>query len=709
MSTTIEKNASTSPYVYIRQVSTNSLIEYSTDNSIWSAIIFPVTIKNTNPSSSSILTVRFETDLFISSNKYFAVRSDYITIDGNNKKVTFNNVSNYKGLIENGTPVSYGYNNINVKNIYTKDAGSSTLVNGGGWICQSNFGKHSLNNKIENCSNECPVNNDNCGGICGGMAGVNMGSVSLTNCYNTGIVSGVSAGGICGQQAGINNGNVSLNNCYNTGIVSGGSAGGICGNMACINNGAVSLTNCYNTGSISGSDAGGLCGTGCGNNGAVSLTNCYNTGIVSGVSAGGICGQQAGINNGNVSLNNCYNTGIVSGGSAGGICGNMACINNGAVSLTNCYNTGSISGSDAGGLCGTLAGLNGGTCSLTNCYTLYGLLARSIQPGFSSSKCYLASGSWSDINANAALVDGVPTLGNIFGLTWVSVSPGTPYLLKSYNKEVYSINSVVASESPFISESGLFQSPFKYEMLGVNDNNSISSSDFTIDENSGVITFGSTITTGIYKIDVFVYNNSNEINGVKIYDGYNFNSLTVDAEVVPLSNICFLGNTLITTDQGECRIDEIDVKYHTLDGKSILKITKSLSVDNYLVRFGKGSLGLNVPSRCTLMTPNHSLLYNGELIEARNFLNGFDNVSKLSYRGEIVYNVLMNVAGTMKVNNLICETLNPCNGMARLLVYLDRLNLSDRNDLLLCYNDYFKVNKCFPKSLCYKKGRHFLR
>ena len=200
-----------------------------------------------------------------------------------------------------------------------------------------------------------------------------------------------------------------------------------------------------------------------------------------------------------------------------------------------------------------------------------------------------------------------------------------------------------------------------------------------------------------------------EINGVKIYDGYNFNSLTVDAEVVPLSNICFLGNTLITTDQGECRIDEIDVKYHTLDGKSILKITKSLSVDNYLVRFGKGSLGLNVPSRCTLMTPNHSLLYNGELIEARNFLNGFDNVSKLSYRGEIVYNVLMNVAGTMKVNNLICETLNPCNGMARLLVYLDRLNLSDRNDLLLCYNDYFKVNKCFPKSLCYKKGRHFLR
>ena len=37
----------------IRQVSTNSLIEYSTDNSSWSPIIFPVTIINTNGGNGS--------------------------------------------------------------------------------------------------------------------------------------------------------------------------------------------------------------------------------------------------------------------------------------------------------------------------------------------------------------------------------------------------------------------------------------------------------------------------------------------------------------------------------------------------------------------------------------------------------------------------------------------------------------------------------
>ena len=183
-------------------------------------------------------------------------------------------------------------------------------------------------------------------------------------------------------------------------------------------------------------------------------------------------------------------------------------------------------------------------------------------------------------------------------------------------------------------------------------------------------------------------------------------SFTVDVLNYIESNICFPAGTLITTDQGECRIDEIDVKYHTLDGKPILKITQTRSVDNHLVSFGKDSLGLNIPSRCTVMTKGHSLLYNGELIQARNFLNVFDNVSEVPYNNEIVYNVLMESAGRMKVNNLICETLNPRHFMGKLLVYLDGLNKSERNDLLLCYNDYLKVNKCLPNALYYENGRH---
>ena len=78
----------------------------------------------------------------------------------------------------------------------------------------------------------------------------------------------------------------------------------------------------------------------------------------------------------------------------------------------------------------------------------------------------------------------------------------------------------------------------------------------------------------------------------------------------------------------------------------------------------------------------------------------------MPYNNEILYNVLMENAGTMKVNNLICETLNPRHGMAQLLVYLDSLNKSERNDLLLCYKDYLKVNGSFPEVLYYDNGRH---
>ena len=404
------------------------------------------------------------------------------------------------------------------------------------------------------------------------------------------------------------------------------------------------------------------------------------------------------------------NTGAVSGNNSGGICGQYAGSGDGSCSLTNCYNTGAVSGFNSGGICGLSAGSSNGKCSLTNCYTLYNLLstttvATSGTTGFFTVNCYNASGNWSDSDAIAdGKLTGVPISGNNFGATWVSVSPGTPYLLKSFNNEIYSNKTITNVQKPYTSPVGLFPSPYKYKIIDVNSSNVIDSN-IIINESTGAITFGSSIIDGTYIVNVFVYN-GNLISAPGSISGYNFNYLSVGVMDVLISSICFLGDTLITTDQGECRIDEIDVTYHTLDGNPILKITQTRSIDNHLVSFGKDSLGLNIPSRCTVMTKGHSLLYNGELTQARNFLNVFDNVSELPYNNEIVYNVLMENAGTMKVNNLICETLNPRHGMAQLLIYSDGLNESDRNDLLLCYNDYLKVNKCLPNALYYENGRH---
>jgi hypothetical protein len=626
MSTTeISRDVSTTPIVYIKQDS-DGIFHYSNDNSLWTKIEntkLRLLIINT-PLSTSVLTVRFETDLTITTNNnlWFDIGSDNITIDGNFKNVTITDVTGYSGLIQNGTSGINGKDNITVKNINTHSSGSSALTNGGGWICRSYFGKGPLTNTIESCSNAGAISGANSGGICGQYAGSGSGTCSLTNCYNTGVVSGDYAGGICGYGAGVGSGNCTLTNCYNTGAVSSTSSGGICGSNA-------------------------------GTSGNCTLTNCYNTGAVSGISTGGICGPNAG---------------------------------------------------------------NYGTCSLTNCYTLYTPLstttvATSGTTGFFTVNCYNANGTWSDSDANGnGKLSGVPISGYNFGSVWVSVSPGTPYFLASFNKEIYSNKTITNVQKPYTSSVGLFPSPYKYKIIDVNSINVIDSN-ISINDSTGAITFGSSITDGTYIVNVFVYN-GNLSSAPGSISGYNFNYLSVGvmdvpiSPVLPISSICFLGDTLITTDQGECRIDEIDVTYHTLDGNPILKITQTRSIDNHLVSFGKDSLGLNIPSRCTVMTKGHSLLYNGVLTQARNFLNVFDNVCEVPYNNEIVYNVLMDSAGTMKVNNLICETLNPRHFMGNLLIYLDGLNESERNDLLLCYNDYLKVNKCLPNALYYENGRH---
>ena len=167
--TTISRDASTTPIVYIMQDSAG-IFKYSNDNLSWTNIsVFPLLIQNT--SLTIVLTVRFETDLTITDTKYFEIGSGNITIDGNFKNVTINAVAGYTGLIRNGTSLSNGKDNITVKNINTHSSGGSTLAANEGWICRSYFGKRALNNMIESCSNTGAVSGNNSGGICGEYAG----------------------------------------------------------------------------------------------------------------------------------------------------------------------------------------------------------------------------------------------------------------------------------------------------------------------------------------------------------------------------------------------------------------------------------------------------------------------------------------------------------------------------------------------------------
>ena len=147
------------------------------------------------------------------------------------------------------------------------------------------------------------------------------------------------------------------------------------------------------------------------------------------------------------------------------------------------------------------------------------------------------------------------------------------------------------------------------------------------------------------------------------------------SEDIPSSNICFPAGTPVQTDQGIISIENIHPFIHTIGMKPIVDITKTVSRDKYLVGFKKNALGLNYPTNNTLISQEHKILYKGKLREAKYFLDKFENVVKVKYNGEVLYNVLMEEHSQMSVNQLICETLHPNNIIAKL--YTNQFKHSD--------------------------------
>ena len=72
-----------------------------------------------------------------------------------------------------------------------------------------------------------------------------------------------------------------------------------------------------------------------------------------------------------------------------------------------------------------------------------------------------------------------------------------------------------------------------------------------------------------------------------------------------------------------------------------------------------------------------------------------DGVYRIHYRGDTLYNVLMEKHDTMMINNLICETLHPDNIMAKICggkyTSQEKRQLYDELNKILADND---LNAC---------------
>jgi len=64
------------------------------------------------------------------------------------------------------------------------------------------------------------------------------------------------------------------------------------------------------------------------------------------------------------------------------------------------------------------------------------------------------------------------------------------------------------------------------------------------------------------------------------------------------------------------------------------------------------------------MSKDHKILYNQQMVPAERFLAVSPAVQKVAYRGETLYNVLLDNHQIMNVNGLQCETLHPENAIA---------------------------------------------
>jgi uncharacterized delta-60 repeat protein len=170
----------------------------------------------------------------------------------------------------------------------------------------------------------------------------------------------------------------------------------------------------------------------------------------------------------------------------------------------------------------------------------------------------------------------------------------------------------------------------------------------------------------------------------------------------PIVPICFPAGTPVLTDQGYMPIEQIQPNIHTINNKSIIAITKTITPHNKLVCFEKHSLGINVPNQNTYISIDHGIIYKNKLIKASKFVGNQRGVYYVRYDKRYLYNVLMKKHNVMIVNNMKVETLDPINIVAKL--YMNNYTIHDKIKLIFKINEH--SNKLIEKdkiSIAYKK------
>ncbi len=186
--------------------------------------------------------------------------------------------------------------------------------------------------------------------------------------------------------------------------------------------------------------------------------------------------------------------------------------------------------------------------------------------------------------------------------------------------------------------------------------------------------------------------------------------INFETSAVPISDICFFGNTPIVTDQGIININKIDTKINTINNKKIVAITKTYSNKPYLLCIPKNTFWNNFPSNDIIVSEDHKILYKNKMVKVSELIH--HKIYKIKYNKEILYNILLQSHDTIVVNNLIFETLHPNNIIAKLytIYNFDNISKLQQEDAIQQIDDIvLKINaNNYSKKSVKKMGIQYL-
>jgi surface protein len=185
--------------------------------------------------------------------------------------------------------------------------------------------------------------------------------------------------------------------------------------------------------------------------------------------------------------------------------------------------------------------------------------------------------------------------------------------------------------------------------------------------------------------DVIANNNFSTNSALSSMSIANFTP-TPNPGTTPSSNVCFPAKTPIMTNQGPVNIEDINPSVHTIRNKKIVAITKTVAHDKNLVRIAKHALGHLYPEKTTLISQNHKVFCQGQMIKAKHLVDEVKGVTFVPYNGQVLYNVLLEEHEKMQVNNLIVETLHPEHKVAKLYRFLKNVDAAHHGKFIAAFN-----------------------